>query len=164
MTLSACSLISGKQESLTIVRERNVSNALRIDGCYYWTDSLSGYTNIFIFFRNGIIENLGVIDANELAKTMNERIVDAPKKMAKVPWAWGLYAIKGDSIMTEKWYPVGGDYLPGIKYGVIVNDTTFRFTLFSNSDGTDPMAIDQTFHFLKLRSKPDSTNNFIPLN
>jgi hypothetical protein len=77
-----------------------------------------------------------------------------------MPWAWGLYRITADSIKIEKWYPAGGDYVSQVSYGIITNDTTYA--ILPPKIGENDFIIDGVFHFLKLKSKPDSTNNFIP--
>ena len=159
-----CSLMSGKQEPLTFIKQQNNSNRLRLDGCYYSLDSSRSHVSVFVFYKNGIVSDVGTYESSFLDSIMIRASIPlAGKKMKQIPWVWGLYKIVGDSILTEKWYPVGGDYLPGINHGFILNDTTFRFTALKFLNKT-PMVIDETFHFLELKQKPDSTNNFIPLN
>jgi hypothetical protein len=157
-----CFQITGKQEPLKFRRQINRGSLLRIDGCYYATDSMSGNTHIFVFYQNGVVEDVGAIEDEEFQHIMENGILQNDhERMAVIPWAWGLYRITPDSIKIEKWYPSGADYVSQVSHGIITNDTTF--TIFPPKTGENDFIIDGVFHFLQLKAKPDSTNNFIPL-
>lgn len=164
ITFCACSMMNGKQEPLSFIIEKNLGDRLRLDGCYYTLDSSRSHISIFVFYRNGIVADVGTYEVNRLDSIINSgRIAVEGKDLAKMPWVWGLYKIKSDSILTEKLYPMGLDYLTGINHGFVLNDTTIQFTSLTFNDRAS-MIVNETFHFLKLKTKPDSTNNFIPLN
>jgi hypothetical protein len=161
--LAGCSLPDRRLDPMTFVQEYNESRILRLNGCYYASDSTADYSRVLIFYVNGTLLDLGAFDDLQLDSIKKLQVIPRAHNIVKqLQLPWGLYLATDDSIKTELYYPVGSSYKPGIQSGFIINDTTFTMTLLINSDGTDPIISNETFHFLQLKAKPDSTNNFIP--
>lgn len=68
---------------------------------------------------------------------------------------WGVFAVDGDRIEVERWYPGDGPRVPAVfRAGRVVDDTTFVLT---SSSGTETR-----YRFRASRPKPDSTSAFLP--
>jgi hypothetical protein len=162
---SGCFLLEGTVYPFTFIKEKNSSEKLQLNGCYFLYDHDSVDVSIYVFYKQGISFHPGAYSAPRFDTIRRDGVMRLDqKKMAEVEWAWGLYKIKGDSIYMERRFPRGGDYVPWIHHGTVLNDTTFRFTLIRRSDNADSMVVNDTFHFPPLKVKPDSTNNLIPLD
>lgn len=76
---------------------------------------------------------------------------------------WGIFNIKNDSIVFERWYPSSGGPFPAyLRSGKILNDTTFVITKsFRSKIGNEEQQLNETYHFRKFSPKPDSTNIFV---
>ena len=114
------------------------------------------------FYKNGIVLYGGGEIQSEFS-SLEERYRNGEFyesiKDSKI-W-WGVYQIEGNEIRFERWYPGHRPYNTFLNTGEILNDTTFRITNSSNSDGSDSQARDELYKFKAFSPKPDSTNVFI---
>ena len=143
--------------TLSTERETNISNKLNLQGYYYAEITReTDWGTKSIFYRVYVLYSNGVINYNTVEVSNIERIppliLEYQVKYPNIPSSWGVYKIKNNDIMVDKWYP--GGFAPSIiMKGSILNDTTFMLQL-------DKHTID-TYHFKYMSPKPDSTNQFI---
>lgn len=120
--------------------------------------------NVRIFYTNGISLGGEIIRADSV-DGRPEYIYEKYKNKGNSKGnrnLWGIFSLEGDSIKFENWEPSsGGGMKTVIRMGKILNDTTFVITKELNRyDGKIGLRQD-TFCFVKLTKKPDSTNIYI---
>ena len=143
-------------------------NELRIDGYYYRiakeSDGSNRIYDISCFYRNGILLNMGggTLSLEKTDEYIRKSFIeDSPNP--KHDWfRWGLFVINNQTIKFERYYAANDiTRWTYIREGKILNDTTFRITVFYRSDGSERREVDEIYHFRQFSPKPDSTNNFI---
>lgn len=158
----SCSKII-EDDMLTLTREINTSNSLRLDG-YYFSEFESDEPRLSIYFlyKNGIAlygDNPYLSDIEEEEEKIRNGTYYELIRTRK--FKWGVYRIQGNEIKIVRWYPSERPYSTFLETGRILNDTTFVITQFSEPDGTNIEARRETYRFKALSPKPDSTNMFI---
>ena len=153
-----------KDENLTLKKRPYIGNELRLDGFFYEEGVDDGYYIEGFFYQNGILLNSGgFYTENELNDLRNSIISGYfNSKVKENKYAWGLFVIDSNFIKFERYY--NSDAVPKssyIKYGKILNDSTFIMTKMTRSDGSESKTINETYHFKQFSPKPDSTNKFI---
>lgn len=161
-------LCSCKSSDLILPR-RDLDAGMRLDGYYYrnFIDPVNGkpFTNILFLYKNGVVLNCfsvlshDVGDMDEYVRSRFGGQFDISNKRLN----WGIVVVEESVIKFEQWYPSSGGPMPVlIKRGVVVDDTTFKFTEITNQKGKDRKTLNDTYHFRQFSPKPDSTNNFVP--
>jgi len=141
---------------LKIQREDNISNKIRLDGIYVSSKKInnSERTGVQVFYGNGVLLHFG--DNRIPSDCINywkEYLNNKNNNYNDVPYWWGIYQIRGDSLLFESWYSTDY-YYPTISYsGKVIDDTTIIINYESS--------ILDTFKFVEFSPKPDSTNKFI---
>lgn len=174
-------LTSCMNQKMFLERNNISDGKLRLDGYYkvkgraMFYDSVRNSTaygiareqdcyELHIFYVNGISLGGDVLRADSV-DGRPEYIYERYKNKGNRKWAatlWGIVSLKGDSIKFENWVPSNGDGMKTvIKMGKILNDTTFVITKRTNRYNIKPDLRQDTFRFVKLSKKPDSTNIFI---
>ena len=165
LIISSCTLNKMFQDDELISLERinNDSNALKLDGYYVMEIGTHNPTYIVYFlYRNGIILYGGGATQSEFQELMElYKNGDFYLSVKNGKTWWGVYQIDDNEIKFERWYPSERPYETFLRVGEIVNDSTFRITVASDSDGSNPTDKDELYQFKSFSSKPDSTNVFI---
>jgi hypothetical protein len=183
-TFISCSLlINGRygRDKLTMNREPMSSNSQFKTAGMYSRIKNNSSSNI-IFFRNGIVlyaNGSGYFSKNDLARVEDDfrKITKDNNPYHDVVYAWGVFKIKGDSLKIESWMSgeFGEKYRAGIWNGRILNDSTYVLNNYPTTINGYPFVLDEmgkrslrkpyfwldTFRFVKLSVKPDSTCPFI---
>lgn len=163
--LSCISYLSG-DEKLSLEMKQNLSSKLRLDGYYVHIDSqqTKPISLVFFLYNNGVLQFVGTLESSQY-DTLRNFLQSPPIRswLQKDKSSWGLYQIKGDSIIYEKWFLGGGFDMQVFRFkGIILNDTTFIITQSEQLDGSERTRKNATYHFKKFHPKPDSVNVFIP--
>lgn len=153
-----------KDENLTLKKSSYTGTELRLDGYYYFMNGQNLFETYF-FYRNGISIHGGGNGSNTPplqfieSQFVSESYLNSLKNCKT---CWGIFRISGDNIWEEAWYPSSGGGLPVyIRYGKILNDTTFIITRSIHSKTGEENELNETYHFKQFSPKPDSTNKFI---
>lgn len=156
--LISCDMFFGKDDKLTLQKQNNISDKLKLNGYYYCPYSNDEYLTTYFLNSNGILLYSGSFKTDKLEeyqlKWSNNEF-----NFKDVKYWWGVYQIKNDSIFYERWYPSEKPYKVKLKRGIILNDTTFQIT--SVEQNGNKKRINETFYFKKFISKPDSITKFI---
>ncbi len=155
----SCQMFFGKDDNLTLKREDNKSKKLKLNGYYYIQRNDMVY--LYFLFENGSILNAAGFNEDEwdkyeqklIAKSVNEKVIS-------LKYNWGVYQIKSDSILYERWYPSERPYRTAIRKGVISNDSTFIITKVVSSKG-ETSDENEVYHFKEFRHKMDSVTHYI---
>jgi hypothetical protein len=155
MLLAGCNRYA--RYPLTMSKENYEGNQLNINGMYIKKDSI-GTSHMFLY-RNGFVRKSTGLDIDNKTTQQIEEYFKLRKSTDccnDVVYGWGLFKVENQNITVETW--VTGEmfdkYQTRTFHGKILNDTTFVLKRFS-TDGFD------TFRFIPLSIKPDSTNLFI---
>lgn len=151
-----------------ILPQRDLNAGMRLDGYYYrsFVDQVNGklFTNILFLYKNGVVFDCFNVDSHDV-EDMDEYIrkeFGGEYDKSNNRLNWGIVVVDESIIKVEQWYPSSGGPMPvRIRSGVVLDDTTFRFTESTNQKGKDRETLDQTYHFRQFSPKPDSTNNFV---
>ena len=163
LILSSC---LSKDDSLRNEREDYTGDNLRINGFYYYYDYAydpGRIMNIIFLYRNGIYflingDGKERTSPDEVKTLLTEEHIQTCKT-----WKlnWGIFLIKGNNILIEKWSSTGIGWKTTItESGTILNDTSFIITKRGNSE----IGMKDTYYeyfFYQYNPKPDSTNVFI---
>lgn len=146
--------------------KQNLSSKLRLDGYYVHVNPklAERISRVYFLYNNGIVHFVGTLDSSQY-DTLENFLRSPPIKtmLHRDRSSWGLYQIKGDSIIYEKWFLGGGFDMQVLRFkGMILNDTTFTIKEREQLDGSERTREDATYHFKKFHPKPDSVNVFIP--
>lgn len=164
--MSCCSKSLFVCEELTLPKQSYNGSELRIDGYYYlkyYPSENEIYYSTYFLFQNGIILYGGAVKETELSRLENDFIsYEWINTVRKHRDFWGVFNIKDDKILFERWYPNSPQPVPYIREGKILNDTTFHITVLYRPDGSERSELNDIYHFKQFSPKPDSTNNFIP--
>jgi hypothetical protein len=76
-------------------------------------------------------------------------------------YGWGTFDISNDLINTERWGCCAVSAKTVLRYGKILNDTTYLIEEFHNNYSGGTSVENDTFRFKYMSQKPDSTNIFI---
>ncbi len=138
---------------------------LRIDGYYYCIDSISyskDYYQRFCFYKNGVVLDLGSNAYPDL-ETVDSMIYNNSYDYNEKRLNWGIFNIEENVIKFEKYIASEGfNQYTYIRKGKILNDTTFRITLFYCGQNDDENSVlDEIYHFRAFTPKPDSVNSWI---
>jgi len=141
---------------LSLARQDNISNSLRLDGFYY--NKTKYQFEHFFLYRNGVIFNGGFCGSynsvNQIVDFYNN--ISNYQQTMSLPYRWGVYQIDDDNIQFEWWRSGDGLDYPTVKFsGKIINDTTLVLDYPARAVGRD------TFYFHPFKNKPDSINKFI---
>lgn len=151
LTIGSCVAL----KPLKMKRVDNLTNKIKLNGIYVSSNSyIRNECGVYVLYNNGVMlsfqnnnKPIGCISYWE------EKFKDKTLNYNDVPYWWGIYQIKSDSILFESWLSTDY-YYPTISYnGKIINDTT----LIVNYIGS----VLDTFRFIEFSPKPDSTNKFI---
>ena len=162
MLFTQCCSFLCDDDELSLPLIPYTGNELRIDGYYYQIgDDGKGFYDVYFFYKNGIILNLGggqnsLYELDEYVERCKQNKYVYSSKIG-----WGIFVIEGNNIKFERWYPKEKPYYAYVREGIILNDTTFHITKSYRSNGTNYSPEDEIYYFRKFSPKPDSTNNFI---
>ncbi len=165
MSSSCLTLMYGRygRYPLTMKKEPFVSEKLRIDGVYQYKNKISGGTSEILFYKNGVI--LLPSGINFFSINDKPRVVEYFKTITRennpyhdIVFAWGIFKVENNDLIIESWMSGdGGDkYQTKVFNGAILNDSVFVIL-----NGWSDLKLD-TFHFIQMPIKPDSTCPFIP--
>ena len=150
-------------DALQTSRQNYNGNELKTNG-YYFLENGSKITNSYVFYRNGVLLNSGGSgdspDGNAFLENnfINSAYITAEKDRQT---AWGLFTVNNNNIRLEHWLAGEGPLKAYIKSGTIINDSTFKITKVERQDGTETIAVNETYSFKKITAKPDSSNRFV---
>lgn len=153
-----------RDEKLSMSRIDYTGSELRTDGYYIKYDTVSGdvQASTKFLYRNGVTLGGYIFSLSECDfEDIEEEYADGSyhKQYCGDKLIWGIYQIKGNSIVFEGWtHDHDGKYSTFKQYGTILNDTTFHVYKRVFKEET---TLDNTYHFKQFASKPDSTNTFI---
>jgi len=154
-----------KDDKLSLIKQVYAGTQLRIDGYYYLMDKSSNtIIATYLFYNNGILLHGGGWPYSNQFEGLNNNFCSEiwSKVIKEYKDNWGLFAIEGNKIVFERWYPSsGGPYPAYIRSGEILNDTTFIITQSMRSNGKEVSEENEVYHFKQFSPKPDSTNNFV---
>jgi hypothetical protein len=150
-------------DKLHLQQKKYNESHLRIDG-YYYTDVENNYKDIFFFYSNGVLLNIGGSKGgyDEISKHIS-REFNTTSSYEEVKSNWGLFNIENETMKFEKWYP-GEVSKTFIREGKVLNDTTFKITeSYRPTKGKSKTLShrNEVYHFKRFHPKPDSTNKFI---
>ncbi len=154
-----------QQRYLTLKNYKNNVRNLRLDGYWYRKNVLT--SEAMVLYENGVLLDLGSHDASTMFQHWEEFIIPliiSKKDSYYDSYSyWGVFETTKDSIRFERYYPPsGGPWIPSIRSGVILNDTTFLITEVRRSYGKEVRKENLLYGFRRFSPKPDSTNRFIP--
>lgn len=162
--LCGCSYLF-KDAELSLAKEMNTSKSLRLDG-YYINYPKCGTSNPYrlaFLYADGSFSLVFAADSSRLQIDTLLRSEVARDNFRKNKTYWGVYQIREDSIIYEKWYHSSGyDKIVIRSSGLICNDTTYVVTLIESFHDRSERVAQDTFYFRKSHFKPDSINTFIP--
>lgn len=158
-------------DKLSLEKEDFNGNQLRLDGFYYSITKDSNYPksilyNFYSFYQNGVVRYIGSAEDFNRYKRKDVR-----NSLQTENYDWGVYQIKGDSIMFEQW--VAGEVSKVVLFtGNILNDSTFvinekywskerkkvKEIRLKNKKSNQK---EEIYHFIPYSPKPDSTNSFV---
>ncbi len=150
---------------LLLDREEFIETSLKLGGYYYSpfkTHSGDRFITYFLY-KNGVLLYGGSPLVNEIHVRENEYKDGTYGDYTKGNKTdWGVFQIKEDSIVIERWGATSGYSLKtAMYYGEILNDTTFLMKKYKSNYGGGIQSIQDTFYFRSFSPKPDSTNNYI---
>ena len=132
------------------IESYQATRAIRTDG-FYFNDPDFYY---FMLFNDGV--SMGHFsNYDKKVDSIKNSFLDSSgiEFYRKIPYAWGRYEIRKDSIFMANWQSrEWAKYAVHKMAGVILDDSTLLLQYKHNK-------ID-TFHFYYLPVKPDSTNKF----
>jgi|SRR5690606_20074147 len=159
--------VSCALKPLTLQRVDNKSGLFKLNGFYYGKSENFSRNGVYIFYENGVMLLFGNLQEKDLdywkGKILNLN------NYQKIPYWWGVYQVDNNGNMElENWYSTDYEY-PTVRFrGKVVNDTTLliahpsvdklKSTTYFNEFSA---SVVDTFQFIPLSPKPDSTNNFI---
>jgi hypothetical protein len=158
---TACSKSKFKADNLANPLQPNNSTALRLNGYYYETTG-DLFQSVSFLYGNGVLIYAGgsLTSLEELDEYAQREFVSGTSyKEDKA--GWGLYIIEGTSFKSERWYTGQGAQKSYIRYGEILNDSTFHITYSTRFDGSERSDKDEIYRFRAFTPKPDSTNKFV---
>jgi hypothetical protein len=140
------------------------SEELSIQGYYYTKADDGKIQPQFIFYRNGVIKQLGGTSYNEadlLEAEASWLEIESINFSRNKRINWGIFHIFNDQIVLEIWSSSKGGAPPLYRrQGSILNDSTFILTSYESCEGYSGEGED-TYYFKNLAVKPDSTNTVI---
>jgi len=154
-------------QNLVLTRQNNLSQKIALNGYFFTVWNNKYYDPIFLY-ENGVVLH-GFNEKYELnidsldRQFLSHSFLNNNGYREKVRYKWGLYQIKGDSIIIERYaVPIFGErHQTYVAKGVIINNQQFVLTHVRFIKDGREKAIRDTFNFRPLPIKPDSTNNFI---
>lgn len=164
---SAILFCSCALKPLTLSREDNTSGLFKLNGFYYGNSETNNRRRGYIFYENGVMFAIGSLKEQDLDYWKGE--IPKLNNYQEIPYWWGVYQVESNGNMElEKWYSTDYEY-PTVRFrGKVANDTTLliafaavdklKSTTFFNDFSA---SVVDTFQFVPLSPKPDSTNNFI---
>ncbi len=161
LIVSSC----GKDVELELVRTDYIGSELKIDGYYISPEHSDGVMATYFFYQNGTVLYGGSYDkemSNE--EIQNIWIEDSFDDLIKdTKDVWGVFNIDEGSIEYETWESSnGGPLKTVVRFGEILDNSTFVVTSLDNNYTEETVALSDTFYFEKFSPKPDSLNRFIP--
>ncbi len=155
-----CNLQTTRDRSISLERVENTSNSLSLSGYYFHKDPI-GTVTVFFLYSDGTLMypgSFGDDDFENFEKELRRSRI-AEVKQSKI--FWGVYQIRGDSILIDRWHPSNGHYYVFREKGRIHNDTSFVLTETVRLRGEERIAYSEVFRLKKFSPKPDSTNRWI---
>lgn len=152
---ASCKTFGGcKDDDLDISRRNYTGNELRMDGYYVSKPSYSyngtATYNAELFFRNGTVYYTGVTGSLD---SFEKELINKTRQVHDGKSSWGTFFISKDTLKASCWVAKLCGF-PSVEWqGRIINDSTW----VSGAANAD------TMYFRPLSSKPDSTNEYIPL-
>lgn len=158
---------------LSLVRESNTGNAFLTTGFYFgqFKKDASSYTQVLVFYRDGVLLMLESDRRNSVIAWKDYFTDDRYRNSHKAaPYWWGIYVVNAKSFRIEKWTSTDYAYPVMQLDGKALNDTTLLLKRrlskrkgggkFSYSSKTPTERFD-TLRFVRLETKPDSSNKWI---
>ena len=152
-----------KDDELSLPKQEYTGKELKIDGYYYI--KFNNIFEVFFLYKDGIITYAGTIPIEDLSER-EKRFQNGEfyNHIKNIKFFWGVFNIKNNQILYERWCPSEPPYRTYVREGNIINDTTFVITkLFRMVNGkkTEESELNEVYHFKQFSPKPDSTNKFI---
>lgn len=136
---------------------------LKTEGYYYLEYDNPLRRNILFLYKNGVVLYGGMTYQTELSGKEDAFMNGSyHQQIFNSESYWGLFHVSGSSIFYELWYPSSSQWIPAIREGVILNDTTFQIIKSYRCDGSENNAKSEIYHFKRFTPKVDSTNQFVP--
>lgn len=151
--LLSCNLF--KDDDLSLKRE-NYNGTLYLNG-YYYNAGIEGNTTRLMFFSNGVVLNAGTSNNSLNDFEASLRKTEKIEKLKRMKFMWGIYQIKENNIILERFTPGPPRNTTFLSYGKILNDSTFII----NRIGEEKMKYSLVYHFREFSPKPDSIVSFI---
>ena len=155
-------IIRCTDDDLSIGLHPYTGSQLKIDGYFYLKKDAYFY-NIHFFYSNGVVLAAGgnFFSEAEMESYINKEFIDN-KQYQKNKTSWGVFKIENNFIQFERWHPSKPPLATYIRSGEILNDTTFQITKsWPSTKEKNVSDENETYHFKKFSSKPDSTNSFV---
>ena len=155
-------LVGCSPSKFSIIKQPNLSNKLKLNGCYY-NYSFNGnqrYVHIDFFYTNGVIFSQGLVFENlvkglDYYRNLNNN-TRYKNSIARDRTSWGLYKIINDQIIIEEPEPKQGGPMHKLN-GRIINDTTFIIETFQERGIVSKAGSLDYFYFKQFEMKPDSS-------
>ncbi len=150
-------------DELSIQRTPYTGNQLRTDGYYY--READDYIAVYFLYRDGtILYGSSFLSVRRQEKENEYTTAEWQSLVKKYKYRWGVFAIEGNIMQFERWYPSEPPLEAYVDEGQILNDTTFAIARsYRVVDGqeTEVREWEETYHFKEFSPKPDSTNGFV---
>lgn len=145
---------------------------LRTDGYFLGgldnTGLSDNVVSVYFIYQNGVIYYIGSVLDSELKEYLNyantKDFHNATNDQRGDITQWGIFRTDNEDVEYEIHSPSSGGRVKSvIRYGKILNDTTFIISHFLNNYDRKPKKrpTHEVYHFRKYSPKPDSTNIFI---
>ncbi len=168
--LTSCLMIFceslNRQRPLTLKNYKNNVRNLRMDGYWYKKNVLT--SEAMVLYENGVLLDLSSPPTNtdkfqHWEEYLIPYIISGASSAYDYYSDWGVFETTKDSIRFERYYPPsGGPWVPYIRSGIILNDSTFLITEARRSYRKEVEKENILYGFRRFSPKPDSTNRFIP--
>jgi len=149
--ISLFSFFSCSLPALSVQKQSITQNIIKTHGFYY---NKPDYWS-FMIYQNGVFRgDFGVDEKNIESVIRSFTDSNYTRDDYKIPYAWGLFEIKNNTINIERWRSGEWAAYGKTKYsGILLNDSTLLVD--------HPVVGKDTFYFYYFPVKPDSTNKFI---
>ncbi len=148
---------------LNMERMPNNSDALKLYGYYYITYGDSNeFVHVYFLYKNGVLLDgfsgaLKDLASREKRYASGEYAYFAKNNQSN----WGVYKIKDQKIILEKWYSGNRCCKTSFRSGEILDNETFKITRTYSEEEGEYEEVNYTYTFKPFSPKPDSTNFFI---
>ena len=161
LILAGC--IPQSDDNLAFIKSNYYGNELKTNG-YYYSLFEGKLQNISFFYKDGVYLDVGNKNNFEDASYFITNKILIERLHQRSQTGWGIFKIKSNKIVFERWYDTERGLKAYINIGKILNDTTFVITAsFRTGDGfsKEIEKINETYYYKKFSPKPDSLNIYV---